>query len=430
MELDKLYYERKELYERAIREVEECIEDIVKDFAGDKLFRVDRISNRLKRLNSVKWKAYTESIPFTEDVFDKITDIAGVRVVVNNLQDIQKVTDKIKESKKIHYDETSYKDKITIPDESGYRGVHFNVFVDVEHKGAMQRIPCEVQIRTLFQDGWAILSHRDIYKNVEDIPPIINKLSRRLADQLAVMDDIAQDIREELSREVEPLALEDDKVPITKQAIALIYYELFDEKASEFELQISLKELTELGIPTVEELKKRLPKADVKKKLDKLNRKYFGGWKIHNTDLLVWGVKVMLSGDRAYREFIDKTKKEWDEAVSIARGEILSELPETIEELIKDIKDGNLGIEFYVALEELGGMRECGLCGTSIFVPDIASEVLSEHYETEDDEKITKLTDSLYILYADGAGGEIECEDADHSGLCPHCAHLIYDKNT
>lgn len=430
MELDKLYYERKALYERAIRAVEECIKDIVKDFAGDKLFRVDRTSNRLKKLNSVKWKAYTESIPFTEEVFVRITDIAGVRVVVNNLQDIQKLIDKIKESEKIHYDESSYKDKISIPDESGYRGVHFDVFVDVEHKGAVNRIPCEVQVRTLFQDGWAILSHRDIYKNIEDIPPIIRKFSRSLADQLAAMDNIAQDIREELSKKVEPVEIEDDKVPITKQAIALIYYELFDEKASEFELQIALKELTELGIPTVEELRKCLPSKIVHKKLDGLNRKYFGGWKVENIDSLVWGVKVTLSGERAYREFIDHTKEQWDEVVSIARREILSELPEKVEELIEDIKDGNLGIEFYAALEELGGMRECDLCGTRIFVPDTANEVLQEHYQIENDEDITELADSLYMLYANGTGGEIECEDADHSGLCPHCAHLIYDKNT
>ncbi len=430
MKLDELYYEKKELYERAIRAVEECLEDIVKDFAGDKLFRVDRISKRLKKLNSVKWKAYAESIPFTEEVFIRITDIAGVRVVVNNLQDIQKVIEKIKESGKIHYDESSYEDKISIPDESGYRGVHFNVFVDVEHKGAVHRIPCEVQIRTLFQDGWAILSHRDIYKNMEDIPPIIYKLSRRLADQLAVMDDIAQDIREELSKKVEPVAIEDDKVPITKQAMALIYYELFSEKVMEFELQIALKELTELGIPTVEELRKRLPSDKVYRKLDGLHRKYFGGWKVHNMDSLVWGIKVMLSGDRAYREFIDKTKEEWDEVVAIARREILSELPKTVEELIRDIKGRSLGRGFYEALEELGGVNECDLCGTNIFEPVAASEVLSEHYETEDDAKIVELTESLYELYGDGTGGEIECEDAGHSGLCPHCAHLIYDKYT
>lgn len=430
MKLDELYYEKKELYERAIRAVEECIEDIVKDFAGDRLFRVDRIGSRLKTLNSLKWKAYTESIPLSEEVFDKITDIAGVRVVVNNLQDIEKVIGKIKDSGKISYEESSYKDKISNPDESGYRGVHFNVLVEIEQKGLVYRIPCEVQVRTLFQDGWAILSHMDIYKDTEDIPPIMAKLSKRLADQLAVLDNIAQDIREELSRKVEPVAIEDEKGPITKQAIALIYYELFKEKPAEYELQIALKELSELVIPSVEELKKHLPSEEVREKLDKLNRKYFGGWTITNMDALIWGLKVGVLGERAYREFVDETKEEWNETVAIARREILSELPETIEELMKDIRHRNLGGGFYAALEELGGVKECGLCGTNMFEPDGASQVLSEHYGIEDDTQITELTELLYELYGDGAGGEIECEDAGHSGLCPHCAHLLYDKNT
>ena len=95
MRLDELYFEKKDLYERAIRAVEECINDIVKDFAGDRLFRVDRIAKRLKKLNSLKWKAYTDSIPLNEEAFDKITDIAGVRVIVNNLQDIQKIIDSV-----------------------------------------------------------------------------------------------------------------------------------------------------------------------------------------------------------------------------------------------------------------------------------------------------------------------------------------------
>lgn len=147
-------------------------------------------------------------------------------------------------------------------------------------------------------------------------------------------------------------------------------------------------------------------------------------------DSLVWGVRVMLSGDRAYREFIDKTKEEWDEVVAIARSEILSELPKTVQELIKHIKDRSLGRGFYEALDELGGVGEYDLCGTKIFEPYSASEVLSGHYRMKNNEKIVELTDLLLELYGEGTGGEIECEDADHSGLCPHCEHLLYDKHT
>ena len=89
--LDELYYERKEVYKRTIRHVEECINDIVKDFAADKLFRVDRVTKRLKTLNSLKWKVYKKGLSLNEEGFDRITDMAGVRVVVNNITDIGKV---------------------------------------------------------------------------------------------------------------------------------------------------------------------------------------------------------------------------------------------------------------------------------------------------------------------------------------------------
>ncbi len=81
---DELYYQRKELYERAIKSVEDCITDIIKDFSGDKLFRVNRVTSRLKSLNSLRRKAYTESVPLDERLFKEILDIAGVRVVVNS----------------------------------------------------------------------------------------------------------------------------------------------------------------------------------------------------------------------------------------------------------------------------------------------------------------------------------------------------------
>jgi putative GTP pyrophosphokinase len=425
--LDELYYERNEVYRRAIRQVEECINDIVKDFAADKLFRVDRVTSRLKTLNSLKWKAYEKGLSPNEEVFEKIMDISGARVVVNNITDISKVIEKIKESDKLKYDESSYEDRITEPDESGYRGVQFVVFANVEHKGNTYHVPCEIQVRTLFQDGWAILSHQDIYKTAGDIPPIISKLARRLADQLAVMDAMAQDIREELAREVVPSILESDRLPVTKRAVALVCYELFGKKPSELDLQIATKGLAELGIPTVEEWRKHLPSDEIQAKLDKLNKKHFGGLAASNVDKLIWGTRVMLFGDRAYREFVDKTKKEWSEIVTIARREILSELPETLGGLKDDIRHGNLRVGFYAALKELGGVRECDLCGTDIFAPDAATEVLLDHYETEEDSELDEL---IAEFYACGASGDIECEDVDHAGLCTHCAHLLYDKNT
>jgi hypothetical protein len=60
----------------------------------------------------------------------------------------------------------------------------------------------ELQIRTRLQDSWGELTHEDTYKPEMEMPPIVEPLARRMADILAVVDDIAQDIRDELDRKL------------------------------------------------------------------------------------------------------------------------------------------------------------------------------------------------------------------------------------
>ena len=58
----------------------------------------------------------------------------------------------------------------------------------------------ELQVRTLLQDGWGELTHEDTYKPGVELPPLVTTLSRRMADLLATVDDLAQDLRQELDR--------------------------------------------------------------------------------------------------------------------------------------------------------------------------------------------------------------------------------------
>jgi acyl dehydratase len=61
-------------------------------------------------------------------------------------------------------------------------------------------VTCEIQIRTLLQHAWGELTHGDTYKPEMKIPDLIVVLSKRLANTLAVLDEIAQDIRNELDK--------------------------------------------------------------------------------------------------------------------------------------------------------------------------------------------------------------------------------------
>jgi hypothetical protein len=59
-------------------------------------------------------------------------------------------------------------------------------------------VTCEIQLRTLLQDSWGELTHEDTYKPGSKVPALVTTLARRMADLLATLDEIAEDLRGEL----------------------------------------------------------------------------------------------------------------------------------------------------------------------------------------------------------------------------------------
>ena len=76
----------------------------------------------------------------------------------------------------------------------------------VQHDG--MPVTCELQVRTLLQDGWGELTHEDTYSKSGELPPLVEVLSMRMADLLATLDDIAEDLRTELDRIDEAIVTE------------------------------------------------------------------------------------------------------------------------------------------------------------------------------------------------------------------------------
>lgn len=68
-----------------------------------------------------------------------------------------------------------------------------------------------------------------------------------------------------------------------------------------------------------------------------------------------------------------RVQEEWDEIVAVARHEVLSEMPDTLEKFVEMIESGSVPIE---ALVELGGVR-CD-SGSATIINDRITEVLKE----------------------------------------------------
>lgn len=130
---------------------------------------------------------------------EQINDIAGTRVVVHNKKDAYSLLEKIKSDKNLKVLEVM--DMINTPKEDGYRSIHILTEIDVGEKTQNQvKVSCEIQIRSIAEDLWATLSHREVYKDIE-LPKELRKKMYELGNLLDGADSFAQTLMELVEKE-------------------------------------------------------------------------------------------------------------------------------------------------------------------------------------------------------------------------------------
>jgi ppGpp synthetase/RelA/SpoT-type nucleotidyltranferase len=166
--------------------------------------RVKTKARTWKKLND----KYAKQVRSTADIPSLVDDLVGLRVVCTNKSDASRFVE-ILDSLDEYADgddpvlatcpETA-RDWVTAPKPSGYRAHHINLCTSVPRATERHVVVCELQIRTLLQDSWGELTHEDTYKPGGEVPPLVDTLSRRMADLMATLDDLAEDLRSELDR--------------------------------------------------------------------------------------------------------------------------------------------------------------------------------------------------------------------------------------
>jgi len=159
---------------------------------------IDYIASRVKTPASIATKLYNLGFELTADAAkQKLTDIAGIRVICPFAKDINYLVNLIHLMPDVHV--ITEKDYINRPKKSGYRSYHMILQIPVFFAGHTENVTVEMQIRTEAMNFWASLEHRVRYKFDGAIPKHLSDELSTIADQISVLDDRMFNIHELVS---------------------------------------------------------------------------------------------------------------------------------------------------------------------------------------------------------------------------------------
>lgn len=198
-EIISKFQELKPIYKRLANEICEGLKTKI-DKTG---IRTTPLAWRIKTedslMSKVKRKEYS-------DPLSEITDLAGVRIVCMYEADIKKLEQIIQEEFKVCERVDKYKEAGS--DKMGYLGIHFVAQLKENYSGprydGLHALKCEIQVRTILQDAWALISHHLVYKDESSIP---NKIKRDL-NNVASLLEIAQGVFDSSREKIESYVLE------------------------------------------------------------------------------------------------------------------------------------------------------------------------------------------------------------------------------
>ncbi|MBD5146392.1 MAG: GTP pyrophosphokinase family protein [Ruminococcus sp.] len=188
------FAERMQIYRAGIKEIRTKLEILDEEFKTKFSYNpIHHIESRLKSPPSIVKKVKAKGLPVTvASMSANITDVAGIRVICNYIDDIYRVADLLTGQDDITL--VRVRDYIKNPKPSGYKSLHLIVEVPIFLSTGAIPIPVEIQIRTIAMDFWASLEHKLKYKTDNDVAPALRERLRVCADRIYALDKEMQDI--------------------------------------------------------------------------------------------------------------------------------------------------------------------------------------------------------------------------------------------
>lgn len=368
---------------------------------------------RIKSLESLRRKAEANGWD-PEEAVRKAADLVGGRVVCNNREDVYRFAEVLEElATPIDGPPIRREDYIADPKDSGYRCLHLYVPIDVGEAMAPRYVTCEVQVRTLLQHAWAVLSHEDIYKFGEGLPDDLRDRVRDLGEFLATADRQASEVRDRVMELREPPAGKPDLDAVTDEGLTYLFGATFGRDPADYEIRAARNMCEGEGLESLEPLEKVIIDDSMRQEIaDAYGLEV--RWEIDRGQLFeLLPLVVSRSLDAAISEAERRGRAEWEALDQRFRNEVLRELPGSFSDFVEELRLG--AVHVHLVGEALGGSVDCRRCGSDLIDPELFAEGICEHYGEED---MTPVVDALY-------GSGVQTTAPLSSGLCDYCAHVL-----
>ena len=186
------------LYESALKAINTKIEILNEEFIHMYGHTpIEHIKSRVKTPDSIVKKMKRNGYEVTiENMVEKLSDIAGIRIICSFNQDIYQIADMIARQKDVTV--LYVKDYIRKPKPNGYKSYHMLVTVPVFLSDRTVDVKVEIQIRTVAMDFWASLEHKINYKFEGNAPEHVKRELIECAGMVSALDNRMQELNEEI----------------------------------------------------------------------------------------------------------------------------------------------------------------------------------------------------------------------------------------
>jgi putative GTP pyrophosphokinase len=250
------YARGRPLFERLAQEIRHILETKLADVDLTPVSITDRSKAIESFAAKITRKHYTT--PLSE-----MTDLAGVRVVCAYESELTKIAEVIEASFDVR--ERIDKARDLGVDRMGYNGKAFVVTLGTRYAGGryenITSLTCEIQVRTILQDAWAIIDHQLVYKNEESTPERLRRDLNNVASLLEIAQGIFDSVREKRAVYVSEIQQKkDDPTLFLAQPLdfdTLVGYTRWkfpNLEVNEKLTQILLRDINRQNYPTLEQL--------------------------------------------------------------------------------------------------------------------------------------------------------------------------------